>query len=276
MSRLFETLKRLEAQGKSLDDPVVTAEKNIGEDPSLKNTSNLIKRLRLPVAILLMSALIGYLLSTWILDYITVDTNNSSKKMNNSRAIIEQVSEKHLNKKNKLPSSSLKREVPKITINNISKTNLVLKPKGNQVTNTTKSKLELKNLLNEIQSLKGKTTKAEGQSKTNREKSLSPRAEEKITIKDPYASQKTLKLIQLAEELRMSGDLNGSVNIYRRLWKETHSPLVANNLGAILILMGKYKEAKNLLETAIKLSPDDEDLKYNLRLVNYLNKQIEH
>ena len=67
-----------------------------------------------------------------------------------------------------------------------------------------------------------------------------------------------------AERLRKKGDNISATRLYEKIWRKTKNPMVANNLAALLMEQERYKEAKEILKRAIKLSPNDEDLKYNL------------
>ncbi len=75
------------------------------------------------------------------------------------------------------------------------------------------------------------------------------------------------RLLYRAERFRKAGLKEQALNIYKKIWAKSHNPLVANNLAAILMEKGRYKEAKEILVQAIGLSPDDNDLKFNLRQV---------
>ncbi len=72
------------------------------------------------------------------------------------------------------------------------------------------------------------------------------------------------KLLFQAERLRKEGDMISAIRLYKKIWERTQNPLVANNLAALLMKQERYREAKEILQKAIKLSPDDEDLRYNL------------
>ncbi len=72
------------------------------------------------------------------------------------------------------------------------------------------------------------------------------------------------KLLFQAERLRKKGDDISATRLYEKIWRKTKNPMVANNLAALLMEQERYKEAKEILKKAIKLSPNDEDLKYNL------------
>ncbi len=75
------------------------------------------------------------------------------------------------------------------------------------------------------------------------------------------------RMLQQAEELQNSGDIRQAADIYENLWDNTQSPLIANNLAACLIVCGRLQEAKAVLKSALKITPHDPDLLYNLSLV---------
>ncbi len=76
------------------------------------------------------------------------------------------------------------------------------------------------------------------------------------------------KLLQQAEELRSAGKIQAAMAIYRRLWNGKPTAEVGNNLAACYIISGRYHEARQVLERALKLSPGDPDLLYNLGLLS--------
>ena len=75
------------------------------------------------------------------------------------------------------------------------------------------------------------------------------------------------RLLYRAEKFRKAGLKEQALDIYKKIWAKSHNPLVANNLAAMLMEKGQYQEAKEILVQAIGLSPDDNDLKFNLRQV---------
>ena len=95
-----------------------------------------------------------------------------------------------------------------------------------------------------------------------------------ITKKNPNVlTFRHKKLLFQAERFRKKGELNRALMIYKKIWNDTKNPLVANNLAAILIEKGDYKKAEEILKTAIKLRPHDEELIYNLSVVTSYLKQ---
>ena len=81
------------------------------------------------------------------------------------------------------------------------------------------------------------------------------------------------RLLYRAEKLRKNGNQAEALAIYKRIWQQTKNPMVANNLAAILMEKEKFREALNVLEQAVKISPKDQDLQYNLsQLQQFLKK----
>ncbi|GEM_PF-6673683 len=72
------------------------------------------------------------------------------------------------------------------------------------------------------------------------------------------------RLLYRAEKLRKLGLKEQALAIYQRVWEKRRNPLVANNLAALLMDKGRYEKALKILEQAAKVSPSDEDIKYNL------------
>ncbi len=82
------------------------------------------------------------------------------------------------------------------------------------------------------------------------------------------------KLLYRAESLRKSGSYEQALNLYRKVWNTSNNPLVANNLAAILIETGRYQEARKILRAALRTSPHDRDLQFNLKQVDlYLKRK---
>ncbi len=75
------------------------------------------------------------------------------------------------------------------------------------------------------------------------------------------------RLLYRAEKLRKSGLKEQALDLYKKLWKRSHNPLIANNLAAMLMEKGLYHQARNILEQAVTISPEDNDLRYNLEQV---------
>ena len=72
------------------------------------------------------------------------------------------------------------------------------------------------------------------------------------------------RLLYRAEKFRKLGLKEQALAIYQRVWEKSRNPLVANNLAALLMDKGRYEKALKILEQAAKVSPSDEDIKYNL------------
>ena len=72
------------------------------------------------------------------------------------------------------------------------------------------------------------------------------------------------RLLYRAEKLRKLGLKEQALAIYQRVWEKSRNPLVANNLAAMLMEKGRYEKALEILHQAVKVSPSDEDLKYNM------------
>jgi len=75
------------------------------------------------------------------------------------------------------------------------------------------------------------------------------------------------QLLYQAEERRKEGDMEAAVILYRRAWKLENSPETANNLAAGLITMKKFNDAYNLLQKALAMAPDDQDIQYNIKIL---------
>jgi Flp pilus assembly protein TadD len=63
-----------------------------------------------------------------------------------------------------------------------------------------------------------------------------------------------------------AGDLAGARWYYRKALDEGKLPAVLNNLGTLQIAIGNISDAKNTLDDALKLCPEDPDLLLNLGL----------
>lgn len=93
-------------------------------------------------------------------------------------------------------------------------------------------------------------------------------------IKNPFApnpmvlNSRQKKLLYRAEALRKSGRYEQALSLYKKVWNTSHNPLVANNLAAILMEIGRYQEARKILQDALRTSPQDRDLKFNLKQVD--------
>jgi len=74
------------------------------------------------------------------------------------------------------------------------------------------------------------------------------------------------------EEFREQGRWSEAAAMFRKIWKETGDPDVANNLAGVLLLLNRPEEAESVLTEALQAAPEDEDLMYNLTLVEELKK----
>ncbi|BCL61517.1 hypothetical protein DGMP_22100 [Desulfomarina profundi] len=82
------------------------------------------------------------------------------------------------------------------------------------------------------------------------------------------------QLLYQAEERRKEGDMEAAVILYRRAWKLEKSPETANNLAAGLITMKNFNDAYKLLQKALAMAPDDQDIQYNIKILNkYLTER---
>jgi tetratricopeptide (TPR) repeat protein len=75
------------------------------------------------------------------------------------------------------------------------------------------------------------------------------------------------RLICRAEKLRLQGDAQAALGLYKQAWELEADPALANNLAAILIRQKEYREAERYLQKGLKLAPVDRDLLFNLNIV---------
>jgi len=78
------------------------------------------------------------------------------------------------------------------------------------------------------------------------------------------------QMVQTAEECRNRGDFAEAARLYRKVWEKSGDPLVANNLAASLMMLGKNREALAILQQALERHPGDADLEYNLEAARTL------
>jgi len=71
-------------------------------------------------------------------------------------------------------------------------------------------------------------------------------------------------IIVIAEEARRRGDTDEALRIYKQYLALHRDPYAMNNLGALLILKGQFKEAEQVLQEAFQLAPTDGDIAANL------------
>lgn len=85
--------------------------------------------------------------------------------------------------------------------------------------------------------------------------------------------ENTFKLQQWlyqAEQLRKAEDWQAAILLYSRIWDISEKPEIANNLAASLMQVGRFEEARTILQSGLKLAPRDRDLNDNLETVQYL------
>ncbi len=87
-------------------------------------------------------------------------------------------------------------------------------------------------------------------------------------------SPEVKRMLQQAEELRIHGRIKDASEVYEILWRRTKSPLVANNLAACLMISGNTEKAAEILKKALKLNPEDCDLKYNLDVLTKWSNDV--
>ncbi len=75
-----------------------------------------------------------------------------------------------------------------------------------------------------------------------------------------------------AEQLRKKDDWQGAVVLYARLWQIAKKPEIANNLAASLMQLNRNREAYNILEKGLLISPKDRELRQNFEIVKQLIK----
>jgi len=71
-------------------------------------------------------------------------------------------------------------------------------------------------------------------------------------------------MIVIAEEARQRGDIDEALDIYKQYLALHRDPYAMNNLGALLILKGRFSEAEEILQEAFQLVPTDGDIAANL------------
>ncbi len=106
-----------------------------------------------------------------------------------------------------------------------------------------------------------------------RQKLRLPSTSHPLSQKHKLLSARMKRLLYQAERLRRDGAARDALKLYRQIWTHTGNPLVANNLAALLIEKARYKEARDILKEALRISPSDKDLNYNLLQVEkYLQR----
>ena len=78
------------------------------------------------------------------------------------------------------------------------------------------------------------------------------------------------RLLYRAEILRKNGDMEEAAAIYEKIWQQTRNAQVGNNLAGLLILNRDLDKARGILNSVIKINPDDPDIKYNMSLLERL------
>lgn len=76
--------------------------------------------------------------------------------------------------------------------------------------------------------------------------------------------------LQQAEQRRKAGDWEGAITLFKKVWQISENPAIANNLAASLMQLDRLAEAREILTKALQKTPNDQDLKQNLRLVQQL------
>lgn len=84
--------------------------------------------------------------------------------------------------------------------------------------------------------------------------------------KEQNRDRQRKRIVYQAEKMREQGDLSRALVLYKKAWSFGQSPDIANNLAAILIQSRQYEEAETYLKRVISLAPDDEDLRFNLKI----------
>jgi tetratricopeptide (TPR) repeat protein len=84
--------------------------------------------------------------------------------------------------------------------------------------------------------------------------------------KEQSRNRQRKRIVYRAEKIREQGDLSNALLLYKKAWSFGPDPGIANNLAAILIHFRRYDESIQYLQQALSLTPDDEDLAYNLRI----------
>lgn len=95
---------------------------------------------------------------------------------------------------------------------------------------------------------------------------------QEITKEQQQVARK--RLLYRAEKLRAQGDYSRALRIYKDAWQEEPVPALANNIAAILINSHDFVEAEHFLRQALQLSPEDEDLRFNLEIAIQGQKKI--
>ncbi len=80
------------------------------------------------------------------------------------------------------------------------------------------------------------------------------------------------RLLQRAERLRHEGELVKALELYKKAWHEKPGAALANNIAAILINRHSYQEAEDYLLQALRFSPNDPDIIFNLKLIEQRRK----
>ncbi len=81
------------------------------------------------------------------------------------------------------------------------------------------------------------------------------------------------RLMYRAEHLRMQGDFNEALGLYKQAWSINPGPALANNIAAILISIEQYAKAESYLQKGLQLTPNDGDLLFNLEIARQGKKQ---
>lgn len=80
-------------------------------------------------------------------------------------------------------------------------------------------------------------------------------------------SLKAKKLIYQAESALKQNNSTLAIQFLQSSWDLVKNPAVANNLAALLIQQKKDQEALTIIDQALRLTPNDQDLLYNRQLI---------
>ncbi len=69
-----------------------------------------------------------------------------------------------------------------------------------------------------------------------------------------------------AEKSRKSGNIEGAIILYRKVWEDSQNPAVANNLAAALLQQNQNRHAYDILQKALQITPNDKELLNNFKL----------
>ncbi|MEF3168314.1 MAG: tetratricopeptide repeat protein [Deltaproteobacteria bacterium] len=109
------------------------------------------------------------------------------------------------------------------------------------------------------------------------------RIPDKLTALQAPASQKKAQMseaeetpipdVMEAQAMISQGRIEEACRIYQAAWRREKDPVIGNNLAATLIMLKRPDEARKILEEAISIAPDDEDIRYNLELAKTMTRE---